>query len=96
MAKDTPVLALPGLVLLFVFRNESKRELQASMERKLILEDFSKVINHISNDYSELSKSINLFVQANTELHHIQSQSLSELNISHTQMIKVLGRLNGK
>lgn len=106
IAKDTPILALLGVVLVIVFRMQGERDKEQKEERMTFIQTIDKMNDTNgklaeSNGYlleSVKNNGIDLknFVRIVEESHLSQMQAHLYQQKEHEQMIKALERLNGK
>jgi hypothetical protein len=103
IAKDTPVLALLGVVLIIVFRMQAEREKENCEERKERTTQFIASINRANEGNEKLA--ISNFVlleevkQSGIELKtfvRIIDKSHINQQQEHAQILKCLERLNEK
>lgn len=106
IAKDTPILALLGVVLVIVFRMQRERDKEQSEERGTFIQTIDKM-NEVNGKLAESNgrllesvkdNGIELknFMRVIEESHSAAVQSHQYQRVEHEQMIEVLKKLNGK
>lgn len=110
IAKDTPILALLGVVLVIVFRMQGERDKKLTEERSIMITTFTQTIDKMSianekianangdllNEVKNNGVELKNFVRIIDESHLSQFQAHLYQQKEHEQMIKVLEKLNGK
>jgi len=110
IAKDTPILALLGIVIVIVFRMQGERDKKVTEERGIMIATFTQTIDKMSianekiantngdllNEVKNNGAELKNFVRIVDEAHVSQFQAHLFQQKEHEQMVKVLERLNGK
>jgi hypothetical protein len=110
IAKDTPILALLGVVLIVIFRMQAEREKKECEERKERNTQFVASIDKATEANEKLATSsfalleevkqngneLKNLIRIVDESHISQLQAHQYQQQEHAQMIKVLEKMNGK
>jgi len=110
MAKDAPILALLGVVLIIIFRMQREQDKKLTEERVTTIATFTQTIDKMSianekiantngdllNEVKNNGAELKNFVRIVDEAHISQFQAHLYQQKEHEQMVKVLERLNGK
>jgi len=110
IAKNTPILALLGVVLIIIFRMQEERDKKLTEERVTMIATFTQTIDKMSIANEKIAKTngdllnevkdngieLKNFVRIIDEAHLSQMQAHIYQQKEHEEMIKILGKLNGK